>query len=690
MLTRRSLVGRAASAVILGLVIAAPAFADYVWIEWPVGQGGNGHLYALTLVPHSSWSDAESEAVTAGGHLVAINTSGEAAWVTQTFCHPPNPELPFTLWVGLYQDHNDPQYAEPGGGWKWSNGDALDYTNWFSGEPNNQGGGEDFGVIYTDGANRPPGTWNDQTGEGSPQLGIIEVPDSDGDGIYDLWDNCPTILNPAQEDCDGDGIGDVCDPQPSEAKLTASDTAANDTFGGAVAVSGDTAIVGALQNVHSGGIDAGAAYVYVRAGGVWVEQAKLIADDPTAGANFGRAALSGDTAVVGADRADPAGVTDAGAAYVFVRSGGIWSQQSKLTADDAAANDEFGVLVAVDGDTAIVGSWLDDNAGGADAGAAYVFVRSGGVWTQQAKLTAGDASGDDKFGNAVAISGDTALIAALNDDDAATNSGSAYVFVRSGGVWTQEAKLPNPDPASEDLFGYAVALQGDTAIVGAIDDDEHGTNAGAAYAFTRSGTVWTFQQPLHAADPSSGALFGESLSISGNRLLVGAFADNHSGFSRPGSAYVFTRSGGVWSQAHKLIASDPATDDFFGKVGISGGNIVVGAPNDDAAGNDAGAVYMFDICCVAVDSDGDGVPDCADNCIDTPNPDQADCDGDGAGDACDDDDDNDGVPDVDDVCPCNRPCVQVDASGRPRADLNDDCNVDGDDIQVFLNALLCN
>ena len=156
---------------------------------------------------------------------------------------------------------------------------------------------------------------------------------------------------------------------------------------------------------------------------------------------------------------------------MFVRSGGAWTQQAKLTASDAAADDRFGISVAVAGDTAVVGAFLDDTLAGTDAGSAYVFVRSGGAWTQQAKLTASDAAADDPFGDSVAVAGDTAVVGALDDTLAGTDAGSAYVFVRSGGAWTQQAKLTASDAAADDQFGYSVAVAGDTAVVGAYFDD---------------------------------------------------------------------------------------------------------------------------------------------------------------------------------------------------------------------------
>ena len=191
----------------------------------------------------------------------------------------------------------------------------------------------------------------------------------------------------------------------------------------------------------------------------------------------GSVAISGDTVVVGAPRDDDAGF-DSGSVYVFVRSGTTWTEEAKLTASDAAAEDEFGVSVALSGDTALVGASGDDDAG-SGSGSAYVFVRNGTSWSQQVKLTASDAAAEDGFGASVALSGDTALVGASGDDGTGVSSGSAYVFVRNGTSWIQQAKLTASDAAAIDYFGYSVALSGETALVGAPFND----GVGSAYAY---------------------------------------------------------------------------------------------------------------------------------------------------------------------------------------------------------------
>ncbi len=338
------------------------------------------------------------------------------------------------------------------------------------------------------------------------------------------------------------------DDWSQEAKLTANDAEAGDQFGGSVALFGETILVGARRDDDNGD-ESGAAYLFTRHGSGWVQQAKLTAADGESGAEFGRSvALCGDTAVIGAALDDAKG-EDSGSVYMFTRSGTNWSQLAKLTAADGAKGDVFGISVALDGDTALVGADLDDDKA-EDSGSVYVYTRSKGNWSQQAKLTADDAGNVDIFGVRVAISGDTALIAARRDDDDVNgvDSGSAYVFVRSGTSWTQQAKLTANDAEAGDLFGFSVALYEDTAIVTAAMDDDGGLNSGAAYVFTRSGSDWSQQAKLTAADGAAEDVFGWSVSLSGNTAMVGAPTSIFELPGGSGSAYLFHRSGGSWSQ----------------------------------------------------------------------------------------------------------------------------------------------
>jgi hypothetical protein len=279
------------------------------------------------------------------------------------------------------------------------------------------------------------------------------------------------------------------------------------------------------------------------------ETAKLTASDGAAGDHLGTsAAVSGDTVVVGAPLNSGA-TAGQGSAYVFVKPGGGWvsaTETAKLTASDGALDDQLGHSVAVSDDTVVVGAWFDNVGPNANQGSAYVFVKPGGGWvsaTETAKLTASDGAGNDRFGQSVAASGDTAVVGAYFDDHAANaNQGSAYVFVKPGGGWvsaTETAKLTASDGAADDRLGQSVAVSGDTVVVGAYFDDV-GTNAnqGSAYVFVKPDGGWasgTETEKLTASDGAAGDLFGTSVAVSGETVVVGADGAN----GDRGAAYVF-------------------------------------------------------------------------------------------------------------------------------------------------------
>jgi FG-GAP repeat len=376
-----------------------------------------------------------------------------------------------------------------------------------------------------------------------------------------------------------------------QAKLLASDGEDFDLFGLSVAVSGDTAVVGANRDDDKG-TDAGAVYVFVRSGTTWTQQAKLTAADGGAFDNFGTSvAVSGNTALVGS-MFDSDVVSGGGSAYVFVRSGTTWTQQAKLLAADGQVSDQLGISVALEGDTAVVGT-VDDDDNGERSGSAYVFVRSGTTWTQQAKLLAADGVEFDQFAISVAVSADTAVVGAYGRDDNGRSSGAAYVFVRSGTAWTQQTKLLAGDGAEIDEFGISVGVSGNTILVGAIFNDEKGGDSGAAYVFVRDGTSWTQQAKLSAGDGVESDNFGVAVALLGDTALVGAFNDSDRG-AASGSAYVFTRSGTSWTQQAKLTAADGASGDLLGiSVALSGDTALVGALGDDDLGSSSGSTYVY-------------------------------------------------------------------------------------------------
>jgi len=372
------------------------------------------------------------------------------------------------------------------------------------------------------------------------------------------------------------------------AKLTASDGAAGDYFGHSVALSGDTLVISAPDDDDKG-IDSGSVYVYVLSGTIWAEQAKLTASDGAAGDSFGRSvAIDGETIIIGARQDDDNG-TSSGSAYIYTRSGSTWTEQAKLTASDGAASDSFGTSVAISGDTVVIGARLDDD-NGTNSGSTYVYTRSGSMWTEQAKLKASDGAAADFFGNHLAISGDTIAIGAFFDDDNGIDSGSAYIYTRLGSTWTEQAKLKASDGTTNDSFGVSVAISADTIVIGAYLD-----GSGSAYVYVLSGTIWTEQAKLTASDGAAGEHFGGSVSIDGDTVVIGARHDDDNGTSS-GSAYIYTRSGSMWTEEAKLTASDGAVDDWFGdSVAISGDTVVIGARLDDSNGDSSGSTYVVNL-----------------------------------------------------------------------------------------------
>ena len=279
----------------------------------------------------------------------------------------------------------------------------------------------------------------------------------------------------------------------------------------------------------------------------------------------------------------------------------------KITASDGGAVDQFGFSVSISGDYAIVGAFLDDDNGD-DSGSAYVFKRTGSSWAEEAKLLASDGAADDGFGFSVSISGDYAVVGAALDDDNGDNSGSAYVFKRTGTIWSQEAKLLASDGAALDRFGFSVSISGDYAAVGAYFDDDNGDDSGSAYVFKRTGTSWAEEAKLLPSDGAADDLFGYSVSISGDYALVGARFDDDNG-DDSGSAYLFKRTGTSWAQEAKLLASDGAAGDVFGhSVSISGNYAVVGAALDDDNGGDSGSAYVYSDIIVGIDDERAGLP----------------------------------------------------------------------------------
>ncbi len=405
-------------------------------------------------------------------------------------------------------------------------------------------------------------------------------------------------------------------------ELLASDPNQAAQFGRGVALSDDAtiALVGANQ---SGGY----AYIFADGREGWAEMTMISGFDTAGDDFFGDAvALSGDgtTALVSAPGHQHTEFI--GAAYIFVRERSSWVQQMELTPPDdpdppVAFGATRGVALSNDGDTAAIGAWKD-NDGAEWAGAVYVFERDTNTseWTFQAKLIVSDPAEGAQFGESVALSADGNILVggAHQDDEAGPASGAAYVFVRDpkSSQWTERIKLTASDAEPIALFGYSVAIaaNGDTILVGADDDDEQGVGAGAAYVFVRDGNDWFEQAKLTASDGSSIDHFGSfvALSADGDRAVIGAVHAT----AGLGAAYFFTRTGSSWTQKSKFGVCDGESLDLFGeRVDISGDGqtALVGSRWRDIDFISQGAAYVYDLdpaSCADITGDGQvGVDD---------------------------------------------------------------------------------
>ena len=458
------------------------------------------------------------------------------------------------------------------------------------------------------------------------------------------------------------------DPIAQQAYLKASNVDAGDGFGWSVAVDGNIAVVGAPFESGNGSSpldnslsQSGAAYIFFRVGASWLQSAYLKASNPDAFDKFGSSvainALT-TTVVVGApgeDGSSPAAPNnsspDAGAAYAFDFSAGVWLQRAYLKARSFPQSlAHFGAAVAIDQDTIIVGEPDRDlqcfDCGSPGGGLAHVFTRSAGVWDWEATFASPTMLPTQNFGISVSISGDTAVVGSWRDYLGIFRS-AAYVYFRTGTSWGLQATLRPTNQDAFDFFGLSVAISGDTIVVGAPKESSNGsspsdnsmTSAGAAYIFKRSNSpspVWNQIAYLKSPTPVTFQEFGHAVAVSGDTLVVGAAAAGAPKGSD--SAYVFGRdAGGLWTYQSNLTASNRDPLDQFGySVAVSGGTVIVGAPNEASDGSSpannsaagAGAAYVFAVVnptvSVTIDTSPSGIPfstsgmDCAPGNYTTP------------------------------------------------------------------------
>jgi FG-GAP repeat len=379
----------------------------------------------------------------------------------------------------------------------------------------------------------------------------------------------------------------------SETKIVPPNGKPSDLFGFSVALSGDILVAGTPYE-DSQALDSGAAYVFVRNNGVWTFEQKLISPDFGPGLWFGYSvAIDGDTLIVGAPKANGQ-FLGTGAAYVFIRTNGSWSPLPKIAPADGKAGDMFGQAVDIAGNSLLVGTPQSDTKG-IDAGAAYVFVWNGTTYVEQKKIFPSDSKAGDHFGAAVAMSGETAVIGAPDADVFGPDSGSAYAFFRQGNLWSQQKKFIGSNGAAGDGFGWSVDIDQDTAVIGSPKDDSTNLDAGAAYVFERTGITWNSAGSLTSLGSAADDRFGSSVAISGSLIVVGALLDDTADMNA-GAAYLFSHQGSAFSQNLEVLASDAADGDAFGfAVAISGQTAIVSAYLDDDLGTSSGAAYIYEL-----------------------------------------------------------------------------------------------
>ncbi len=372
------------------------------------------------------------------------------------------------------------------------------------------------------------------------------------------------------------------------AKLEASDAAEFDHFGNAVAVEGDVAFVGAYLD-DDDGVASGSVYVYRFDGTAWVEEQKLTASDAGDRDNFGFSiALDGDTALIGSDPE----LGTAGAAYVFRFDGSMWVEEQRLSASDGGLRDRFARSVSLAGDLAVIGA-PDHGEDVRESGAAYVFRFDGSSWVEEQKLTASDPGEFALFGFSVSTDGERMLVGAIGDATSGRSSGASYVFRFDGSSWIEEQKLAASDAAELDYFGWSVSLDGDLALVGAQGDDDDARDSGSSYVFRREGSSWGEEAKLTAGAASIGARFGWAVALEGDAALIGATG---AGASFEGAAYLYRFDGSTWVEAQILTAADARENGALGtSVSLDGSVALIGASDqeDDDGTSRVDAAYVF-------------------------------------------------------------------------------------------------
>ncbi len=406
-------------------------------------------------------------------------------------------------------------------------------------------------------------------------------------------------------------------PTNGQLKLVPPEVFVNPLFGNALAISDDTTAIGGNLGV----------YIYTRHGGEnWEFTQKLTTineNGNTTSIQPGSSlAFSGNMMIVGGRGSRINSANLRGAVLIYTRDeNGIWIERQRLLASDGAAGDQFGSSVAASGNILVIGASNDTVGSNSTQGSAYVFTFDGANWTEQAKLTASDGAANDLFGNDVAISGDTVVIAAENKEVGSNSAqGAAYVFTRSGSNWIQQQKLLASDGAGNYRFGASTAIEGETIVIGSSQASIGNIPfQGAAYVFTRTGSTWSERQKLFDPNGVVGDQLGIDVAISGNRIFAGASgADFPPNWTTMGTIYVFGENNGSWQTLGKLFPYDPNHNKQLGyRLAISGNRLASTALAERNYGvTGSGAVYLFDLTQISFaasspdfDFDGDGKAD---------------------------------------------------------------------------------
>ena len=415
-----------------------------------------------------------------------------------------------------------------------------------------------------------------------------------------------------------------------EDAFVAVDADALDGFGERFDVDDESIVVGAWNDEETAfpvsGFSFGSAYVMRRdASGAWVPEQKLLPSDPESEKRFGcDVAIDGDTVLVGA--LGDSGYT--GAAYFYTRVGGVWTGEQKVVGQSTLIDDQFGHAVAIDGDRAVIcAPGHDAGCGiGCNPGAIYVFRNVGGTWIEEQKLQPIDPSSQEQFGKALDIQGTMIVATSRVDSDIDQSTGAVWVFEYIGGMWVETQKVYASDATYGDLFGHSVALHDDVMVVGAIHDDDACPsdplcNSGSAYVFRRSGGAWIEEQKLTSAASAPNDQYGHAVGAGPGVVLVGTrYADDACAGDpecNSGSGYLYSFDGAGWRFDGALRADDGALRDQLGtELAVVGDQILVGCYGDDAAANGAGSIYVFDpsgdACACPADLDENGAVDFTD------------------------------------------------------------------------------